>query len=141
MPIPTEYTAETLQEFMHVELREVATILNWSVVEGSYAALVDNALELYGVTDISEATDIPRLRLLARVAVWRAVVTAVSLDYTFSDLGATYQRSQMVESARKILADLEVAAMPYLDEYVVTKGEISSPDDPYRVQPDTYDVL
>jgi len=141
MTIPAVYTAATLQEFMHSELREVATILNWSVVEGSYAALVDNVLELYGVSDLSEATDITRLRLLARVVVWRAVVTAVSLDYTFTDLGATYQRNQMVESARKILADCETAAMPYLDRYTVERGEISFPDDPYRVQPDTYDIL
>lgn len=139
MAIPTEYTEATLKAFMHSELREVAEVLGWTVNAGSYDPIVDNTLELYGVSTITEAIDIKKLRLLARVALWRAVVTTVSLDYAFSADGGNFSRNQMVESARRTLQSLETDALSYLDSYIVQVAALHSPKDPYRVQDE--DVL
>jgi hypothetical protein len=113
MAIPTSYTEATLKAFMHAELREVATALGWTVVAGSYDEPLIETLLAYGVSDIVAATDIRKLRALARREVWRAVASATAGDHDFSAEGASYSRSQIHAQALAMLTRAESDAGRY----------------------------
>lgn len=116
MAAPTVYTEASLAEFMHIGvLKAVATVLGWSVGAGSYAEAVNEAVLSYfaGTGDIAAATDIRRLRAVARCEAWRAVVEETVSDFDYTADKATYKRSQINDQARRALerAERELAAL------------------------------
>jgi hypothetical protein len=133
MPVPTAYTEDELKTFMHGCLKEAASVLGWTVAAGSYDDAVTETLVKYGASDIASAVDIRKLRTLARVAVWQAVVGAVSLDVSYNADGGQYSLSHMFEHASKMLQAAEAEALPYDANYAVQQDTVTA-QDPYRYQ-------
>jgi len=94
MAAPTSYTEQTLADFMLTCLQDVATQLGWTALADVQEA-INETLLAYGVTTIAGATDIRKLRALARREVWHQVASATAGDYDFTADGATYNRSQV----------------------------------------------
>lgn len=139
MSAPSSYTEKTLADFMHWTLSSMAGILNLSpgsTDAGSYLEAVNSALLAYGVSAISEATDIARLRALALVEAWRMATNALAALYDFSADGGTYQRGQMLALARSNLANAQAEALAYDASYQVTVSRQEVLNDPYRYRAD-----
>lgn len=137
MPVPTAYTEDTLAAFMHSTLRDVATALGWSVAAGDYDEAVTDTLIAYDENDIADATDIQKLRALARVAVWQSVVDATTGDYDFSADGGNYSRSQLHAQAVARLAQAQQQASAYIDDLVVGTATITHHNDPWADHADS----
>jgi hypothetical protein len=110
MPVPTAYTEVGLALYMQSQLRGVATDLGWvldptatTIVGTPYEELVYDVLIAYGVTDIVDATDIPKLRCLARVAVWSGVYYESTRSFRWSARGVTYDQGLVHDYALKTL--------------------------------------
>lgn len=123
MALPTAYTEAELAAFMrNGVLKHTATVLGWdnTGVDGDYQEAVNETLVAYGVSDIAQATDITKLRVLARVAVWRAVVDATPGLTDYSADGYQSSRSQIRQGAwsslREALRDANAAG--YINEAV-----------------------
>lgn len=145
MAIPTSYDEAGLKAYLHAELGTMATGLEWTVDAGSYDEIVYDSLFRYGQIDIGEITgadNVRRLRCLAKVFVWRAVVKAVAGDFDFSADGASFSRSQIQTMAEKALRMAEDEAGPYLydddddnrNAACITK--VTHKHDPYQYVPD-----
>jgi hypothetical protein len=113
MAVPTAYTEDTLAEYMHSALREVATTLGFAPGDGDYDEAVNEALLAYGVTDIAEATQIAKLRTLARREAWRQAQSAAAARFDFSADGGDYSRSQLHKQITTNLERAEADAAPY----------------------------
>lgn len=110
MPTPSTYTESALAAFVVRELGGVATQLEWVPETPQVAEAVYDCLDAYGVTDIADATDTAKLRALARVAAWRAAVSATAGNYTTSVEGMSFNREQVHAQAKGMLAEAERAA-------------------------------
>lgn len=130
MPVPTSYTEEQLATFMHGCLGDVATELGWSVDGGSYSEAVTEALLAYDVADIADATDMRKLRALARREAWRAAVASLAARYDFTADGASHHLSQIHAAAQAALAAAEADAARYDTAYQVTATPVHY-GDPY----------
>jgi hypothetical protein len=89
---------------------------------------------MYGVSAIADATDIAKLRAIAKVVAWRMVNDyLVATAYDFSADGASYRLSQMKASAEKALELAEQAAIQagYISGYAVEMGTLTRAYDPY----------
>lgn len=133
MAVPTAYTEDGLKTYMHAMLGAVATALSWDPVAGDYDEAVIETLLAYGVAGIASATDMTKLRALARREVWRAVMAETAMDYDFAADGGRYDRSQMHEQAMGMWETESMAALVYDDGYAVEEGELVWDYDPYAV--------
>ena len=125
MTPPLIYTEKSLSEYMHWQLQNLASILGLSVGAadaGSYAEAVNAALLAYGVSAISQASDIAKIRALARVEVWRMACNSLAALYDFSADGGSYQRGQMLAQAKKNLETALTDALGYDPAYRVGPG-------------------
>lgn len=141
MPIPTAYTEPELAQFALTQLGDLATALSWAVETPSVTEAVTDALLAYGVSAIVDATDVPKLRALGRVAIWRAVARATAGHHRFGADQMSFDRQQVHEHALKMVgeAEREAAALgvgPY--GLVVTAVVRDSASDPYAVHPDQW---
>lgn len=112
MPLPTAYTDTTLATYLHSLAPDLLTSLGWSVAGGSYAEIINDTLLAYGVADLSQATNIGKLRAVARYALWTAVLDALAGNrFDFSADGSQFSRSQIYTQARQqqMLAKAEAA--------------------------------
>lgn len=135
MPPPTVYTEIELAAFQVAALGDLATALGWVTSTPAVVEAVNDALLTYGVSDVATAANIPRLRALARVAIWQAVVRATAGYFHFSVETLSFDKEQVHEHALKMIAEAEreagwVGAGPAL---VVTS--VSRPHDPYTWVP------
>ncbi|MCA9941633.1 MAG: hypothetical protein KC418_23495 [Anaerolineales bacterium] len=131
MPVPTAYTEDELAAYMHSALRDVATAMGWSVAGGDYDEPVIDTLLAYGEDDIADATDMKKLRALAMVAVWQAVVDATVGDYDFSADGGSYSRAQLHDHAVARLTQAQTDAAAYLDVMEAGLVTITHTNDPW----------
>lgn len=115
MAIPSSYTEFTLASYMLTVTTNVAAALGWDA--DNFEEAVNDALVAYGVTDIADATDIAKLRAIAKVEAWRAVVDGTAADIEFTADGANFKRNQMHSQA--------LAALERAQAEAVAKGYIS----------------
>jgi hypothetical protein len=130
MAAPSSYTEDELKAFLHGELGSVADTLGWSVADGDYDEIVNEALIAYDVDDIADADDIAKLRALGRVAAWKAAMYDLAARYDFEADGGQYKRSQLHDMAQRNLMMAEDDALRYVDWYTVTHTAVTY-DDPY----------
>ena len=129
MAIPSEYTEEELKTYMLGVLQSVGPASEWTTDD--FDEEVIDVLLQYGVTDISQATDIGKLRAIARVISWRKLMSAVSGDFDFSADGGQYSRSQVFKQAQAQLSEAERSAADYLTENAAVIGSMVFYD-PYQ---------
>jgi len=108
-----------LADYISDNFPTIKAQLNWSD-SISLPIIVAKAVELYGVTSESDATDLTKLHALGDVAVWRQALNDIALDYSFSADGASFSRNQAVTNIRDNLADAENKAIAYLPAYQMT---------------------
>ena len=121
MALPTIYTEETLAAFMRDCLKTIAKDLGWTT-DAPFAEPINETLLAYspnGVTPIADATDIARLRALARIEAWRAVVEGTTGDYDASSKDDEMKRSQVNAQAKSALADARNQLTELLDDRAV----------------------
>jgi hypothetical protein len=135
MPVPTAYTETTLADFMATQLGNFPALFGWTS-PASYQEAVNETLFSYGVTAITSATNIRKLRALARVEAGKLVISELASKYKFQADGSSFEQQQMHEMASKNLAAAERDAMPYTTDYSASVGVIGWTEDPYRYPPD-----
>jgi hypothetical protein len=106
----------TIATYIDNTYAQLVSQLGWSTPHTTIAA---KALQLYGVDTEAEATDDTKLEALVDYAVWKQALADISLDYSFSADGNSYQRQQAVEAVRKNLMAAETKALAYLPEYQI----------------------
>jgi hypothetical protein len=146
MPIPAAYTEKTLAEFMAAELGKVATLLGYVVGAadaGTYAEAVNESVLRYGVATIAEATDILKIRALARVEAWRKACNDLTTFYKVSSDGSTFDRQKVYEQALINLNRAQLQAVEWDDSgaYSITVTRVTPVNDPYRYLPDVNSAL
>jgi hypothetical protein len=99
MPIPLSYTETGLAQYMKDVLKDTAFAINWLDVPGNYVEAVNDTILAYGVDTIAEATDMQRLRTIARREVWKAVASTSAGNYRFGSDREVYFRNQIYEHA------------------------------------------
>jgi hypothetical protein len=133
MSLPASYTDVTIGAFMVDELGPVATTLGWTYAGGSFSEAINDLLVIAGATTIGDVA-VGKARVLARVAVWRRVVSHTAGDFAFEADGASFDRNQFHEQARARMLQVEsdAAAGGYLDSYKVATESVTYINDPYR---------
>lgn len=106
----------SLTTYINDYFYQVKAQLGWND-STQIAAIIDKALELYGVDNEVDATNLTKLHSMADVAVWRQALNDIALDYSFSADGASYSRNQAVNQIRDNLREAESAAMIYMPNY------------------------
>jgi len=109
MAFPTAYTEATLKAYLHTELGNTASILGWTVALGNYDEPVYDALFDMGedtIGDITDMADLQKLRVLAKLAMWRKVMAALVDKYDTNADDASLKRSQMYKHAENQVKQL-----------------------------------
>lgn len=137
MPAPTAYTENELAAFLITTLGKVATALEWTAATTQVVEAVYDTIHAYGVSVIADATDVRKLRALARVAIWRAVVRDTAGHYAVAAEGMSFNRQQLHEQATRALREAEGEAAEIgagVAALLVTP--VTHVHDPYAYQPD-----
>lgn len=125
--IPVAYTELSLAAYMATVTSNVAAALGWTA--DSFQEAVNDTLLAYGVVAVTEATDIVKLRALAKVEAWRAVVDATAADFNFSADGGNYSREQIHQHAIDALARAQEQAGDYTTAgYAIQAGTLAFGD-------------
>lgn len=112
MAIVTSYTEDALKVYLAAVLGDTATYLKWTVADGDYDEVVNEALYSYGadaIGDISGRANIRKLRMIARRELWRAVMAAASRKHsiTSSSPGGGSTNEGMVFDHAKEMFEME----------------------------------
>lgn len=105
MAMPTSYTEEGLAAFMVQAIGHVAGGLG--LTAGSFVEAVNDTINAYGVDDITEATDIPALRTLARMYAWRVAADNAADEVNVSGDGRSLGLGSLSEQISKRLEAAE----------------------------------
>lgn len=136
MALPASYTETTLAAYMHAALGQIAAALSYANTLAEYQEAVNDALELYGVSDVAQATDISKLRACARLCAWTKAASGVAYD--FSADGASFSRSQIMAQIQAQLAEAGLSAAQYVDVAGLTvEAQAVTYSDPYTDIPET----
>ena len=132
MAIPTSYTEETLMDHMLSTTEAVAEIAG--VDSYAFEEAVNDTLTAYGAATIDLATNIAKLRALAKVEAWKTLITYLMTLYDFTADGASYKRSQMLAAAEAALskAEADAALAGYSTVYSIEMGTMVY-SDPYSL--------
>lgn len=135
--IPTIYTESTLAAYMLTCLKDVATQMAWTTLTDVQEA-VNEALLAYGVTDVASASDIRKVRKLARREIWRQVASATAGNFAFSADGASFSRQQIHEHAMQEF-NVAVAEAAEYDGFSVKVVKVDWTQDPFEAGFDELD--
>jgi len=139
MAPPTAYTTAELATFALAQLDALATALAWTTASASVTEAVNDAVLAYGVADVADATDIPKLRALARVSIWRAVARATVGYYRFGADQMSFERGQVHEHALAMIGEAEREAtalgVGVGSSLIVATVVRDSDSDPYAAHP------
>ena len=130
MAFPTYTTNDQLSGFMLTVLGPTGAALEWATGAATTTEIVNDVLIGYGVTDISEATDIEKLRAIARWQAWRWAADALAAEFDVSTDGQSLSLSQLHKQAIAARDAAWSACVPHLSVYAVTATPIIHVDDP-----------
>lgn len=117
MPAPTEYAEEELAVFILRTARGVAPALNW-VTQADVQEVIDETLLSYDVSDITAATDIRKLRILARYHTWKAAVEQLAGKMSTTVAGVTWNRDRLQAQAKEAFQLAKDEAAVYIAEQI-----------------------
>lgn len=132
MPVPSAYTETELSQFMIDTLGDVASVINRTSI-GDYEEEVIDALLLYGVTTVADASNIAKIRACAKVAAWRKALTNLITRYNFQTDQQRFERIEMAKMARNalLMAEEEAASHGAILGSTVEVGAFSFPEGAY----------
>jgi hypothetical protein len=125
-----------LANYLHSVLGGLASQLGWTIEADSYDFIISETLEKYGVDTETLATDTKKLHALGKVELWKAVLTEVTFDYSFSADGASYSRNQMYEMCSRNYITALTEALAYDVNYQIETGNFSTEHNPYLSFPE-----
>lgn len=142
----SSYTENGLKLYMHAMLgdNEVAAALDWSVEDGDYDEALNEALLVYGTSDITAVTgnaNIRKLRAIARMELWRNVMARTTHRHQRGIQGEARSEHMVWEHAKSMfMMASEYAARLGVDvdttsEIGITK--VTYDNDAYRLSSDT----
>lgn len=112
MAIPTSYTEQTLADYMVTVTEQVSAAIGLDFA--SFGEAINDTLIAYGESDIADATNIKKLRALAKVEAWRRCVEALAARYDKSrndGQSVIYDKeNQLFTNAQKQLELAEIYA-------------------------------
>jgi hypothetical protein len=132
MSVPTVYSSAALQVYMLGQTGNLGTVLG--LTSGDFAEAVTDTLLSYGEDTLADATDIAKLRALAKVAAWRVAVEKSTGYMKFTADGASFEAQTLHNQALASLALAESLAATYdggMAGYVVSVGRLIHANDPY----------
>jgi hypothetical protein len=134
MPVPSHYTEASLRMYMLDVTGGLGTRLE--LATGDFYEAVSSALLSYGVDDINQATDMAKLRAVARMEAWRTAWNKATGAYDFTADGSSFKRSDLAKQAQAQLEQAEREAMSYgaIAGYAVTTARMGHANDPYQVR-------
>lgn len=143
MPAPTTYSEAELRLYMVERLSDVATILGWTgasvpVSRAVWAAERSYRSAVAEITDVSDATDMPKLEAIAEREAWRAAVGALAARVNIGGAGTSTSLSQQFDHAKEMLAQAESECMALGigqgGAYAITVTPVVHTEDPYVIQ-------
>lgn len=146
MPPPTFYTEQSLAEYAHQELGEIARRLAWEVALGSYTEIINEVLLGLEIAEppLSSWTSVDQLqqlRVFTRYQTWKQAVKNLASYYQFGADFQLFHREQMQAMASKSLAFAEAECqslgLPVSGGTVWEIGvePLDYPHDPYAYYP------
>lgn len=137
MAPPTSYTEESLAEFAHVTIRDLAEKCGWAPEAGFYQEVVNEVMLVFGVTVLSGLTgntNMRELRAITRREAWKAVLSSLASKHAFNADFQVFSRQQMFDMAKQmyVMAVGDCAALGVdSPNYAVTVQSLVLVDDPY----------
>jgi hypothetical protein len=99
VPIPSVYDEAGLATFLLAEARSVAAAFGWAS-QADVQEVINETLLAYGsISDISGATDIRKLRVIARYYIWKAAVEQAAGKIPVSIGGQRWDRDRLQQQA------------------------------------------
>lgn len=135
MPIPTAYTEGEIAVYMHATLGEIATWLALVPNTTSYEQQIVDTLIAYGTNDISGATDIPKLRNIAKREAWRLAMERTAIAYNISSDDQRFDRETLHEHCTMMYHMAASTAAQHAGDdpsYSVQIYTLVDPNDPYK---------
>ncbi len=136
MAIPAAYTENELKEYMVATLGALGAALALTTVD--FGEAVNDTLLAYGIDEIDQATDIAKLRGLAKIEAWKVALAAAGGRIDWSEAGASFKQSQYRQPAKDglELAVAEAQAAGYIPDqslagYEIAVGQLRV-NDPYQ---------
>ena len=144
MPVPSIYTEPALRAFVVRELGATATVLGWDESAWDVEEAVNDALLQYhgGAGTIGDATDVARLRVLARFAAWRAAVGGLAHKVSAAAGDQRMDLDKHFRQAGEMLALARSDASAYgVGGFAVTVGRLVHTQSPYEYVDPAYQVV
>ena len=126
-----------LADYLMSYLGQVGKDFGWTN-KSDFGTIIEDTLLLYGVKTEAEATDLVKLRSLAKMVAWGFVLSSLSANYSFSADGATYNRNQYYEMAKSNYSNCLSECYMYLPDYSIETGKLNTEQDPYSYLPYEY---
>lgn len=117
MPVPTSYTENSFALFLHETLGDIADVLGWETVDGIYDEIINDTLLAYGVNNLSQATDIKKLRTLGKLMLFRAGMTAAIPEINYTADGATMSREAIFQHFKTMADQMYLESLAYAVDY------------------------
>lgn len=133
--VTLQYTEALLTRFMERALGDLKDEVGFTD-DTFYLDAIEDTCLAYGVSDVVDATDVKKLRALARVCLWRDVLFKLTAMYDYSEEEEAAKRSQLYRQAESSLRVAERLAAPYDPLRSVQMGRIIWKSDPYQYLPD-----
>lgn len=133
MPIPIAYTETELAQYMMDLIGDTSFAINW-IDTDKYKEAVNETVLAYGVTTIDQATEMQKLRTIARREVWKAVAGTSAGNYRFGSDREAYFRNQIYEHAISEYTRAAQDAAKYVtddDSVRATNMIVLDAEDPY----------
>jgi hypothetical protein len=121
----------TLSTYIEDFLGNLYSYLDYSA--GDVAFITDETLEALNISSESEASS-KSLHAIARVKALEKCLNDLSVDFKVSTDGNSYDRQQVFDMVSKRLESAYADAETYLPENVIVNGEITYPDNPYKIE-------
>lgn len=113
MPVPSSYTESSLMAFMRDDVLRVTGRQLGLTNDADYRDALTEVTIGLGVSDITQATDIARVRALARREAWRTAMQQAAGEHHAENEGKAHDRQQIYDHCVAMFnqASLEVSAL------------------------------
>lgn len=122
MPIPNDYTRDTLAAKLQAILESTASIIGWTditVPGGDYDNIIEAVESQLFVADVADATDKLLVELHSAVEAWRAVSAQEVTAYTIAGFREIANRDQVFDHARAMFNEAQLELQRYIGSIII----------------------
>lgn len=105
---PSRYTDQEFIQFLRTDIGPMEEELGWTEDSPQYTEAINDTLLALGKDSLSQlvASDIPAVRAVGRLSIWRSVVRNLSNRPTIEAEGVVLNSRQLYEMAERTVASL-----------------------------------